>query len=572
MSRLWKYKPVDSQRVDSVAEATCLSPLMARLLVLRGWDTPEAIEACLQPRLSDLSDPFLLPDLESAAARIWSAIDEGERIVVFGDYDVDGVTSAALMVRVLHALGGDVQPFIPDRLDEGYGLTREAFERCVVSLQPQLLVTVDCGSNSVESVERARALGIDVIVTDHHELEECIAPAYAVVNPKRGEVADLSALAGVGVAFKLCHGLLKLGRDAGRIEADSVDLRHYLDLVALGTVTDMVPLTGENRLLVHGGVKTLETTRWEGMRALKEVSGIRGTVETYHLGFQLGPRINAAGRIGQPMQALRLLTTSDRGEAREIAERLELRNQERRRMEQDLAEQAYAQIDADYDPERDYGLVVALEDAHPGVVGIVASRVSRHYNRPAIVLGIDPSGVVRGSCRSIEGFDLLEGLRACERYLTRFGGHTMAAGVGVEPGKVDLFRQAFNAVAKKILEGQDLRPAILIDADVVPEQIDWTFHQELTQLQPHGQDNPEPILALRDVELVGKAVVVGRDHLKMKLRRGEAVLEAIAFNYALEDLPEGPLDVAFVLKVNSWNGHRSLQLQVRDIRSALGSA
>jgi len=563
----WKSKTIDDQTVFSTANRTGLPIPIARALALRGHHRPGEIEAFLDPRLGDLSDPFLLPDMQKAVSRIWKAFDAGETITVFGDYDVDGVTSTALLMRILAGLGADVKPFIPDRLDEGYGLSQEALDRCLEEHGSTLVVTVDCGTNAVESIACAQAGGVDVIVTDHHEPDEQTAAAFALVNPKLGGFQPLENLSGVGIAFKLAHALIKSGRERGSAAADQLDLRDYLDLAALGTVADIVPLIGENRIIVRHGLARIGMTKWEGLRALKAVAGLRGEADTYHLGFQLGPRINAAGRIGQPMQALRLLTTADPAEAREIADLLDRTNQERRKIERDMADQAFAEIDAYFDPEKHYGLVVAREGWHPGVVGIVASRVARHYNRPAIVMGIDEAGQARGSCRSIEAFDLLEGLRACEGLLEKYGGHKMAAGVQLGIGSLDAFKTAFNAVAATGLEAIDLSPVLSIDSEVSGDELDWDFFRKLKQLAPFGQENPEPVWALHGAELVGQPRVVGQKHLKLSISSSGCKFDAIAFNHPLDRLPEGTLDIAFTLKENSWNGNTGLQLQVKDIRA-----
>jgi len=565
---LWKLKETDEEALRDRAGDTGLPHPIAHLLALRNLRDKDAIDAFLNPRLATLSDPFLLPDMERAATRVWTAIEKAETITVFGDYDVDGVTSCALLTRVLSGLGANVRPFIPDRLDEGYGLSQDALDRCLDQHGSTLVITVDCGTNAIESVAYAQANGVDIIVTDHHEPDEKTASAYALVNPKTGTVPALADLAGVGVAFKFAHALLKSGREQGCPSASQLDLRNYLDLAALGTVADMVPLIGENRVIVRHGLAVLDTTKWEGLRALKAVAGIRDAVDTYHLGFQLGPRINAAGRIGQPMQALRLLTTDDPAEAREIADLLNRTNMERRKLERDMADEAFAEVDTYFDPEKHHGLVVAKEGWHPGVVGIVASRVSLHYNRPAIVMGIDEAGNARGSCRSIEAFDVLAGLRACAEHLLKFGGHKMAAGAEISAGSIDAFKTAFNAVATVELKSTNLAPVLHIDSALSARELDRDFFDQLQCLQPFGQDNPEPVWMLRNTQLAGRPRVVGQNHLKFSATSEGRTFDAIAFNYPLKKLPDGPLDLAFTLKKNTWQNRTTLQLQIKDIRPA----
>jgi len=566
MNRKWDIQRVDRKIVQSIADQLSLPVAIAQVLVLRGYRDPHALESFLNPRLADFSDPFDLPDMAKAVNRIWQAIGEGGNIAVFGDYDVDGITSAALMIRILTKLGAHVSGFVPDRLDEGYGLSMDALDRCLNELNPNLIISVDCGTNSVESIAHAQQLGVDVIVTDHHEPDEQTARAYALINPKLGCHGE--NLSGVGVAFKLSHALVKEGRKRGSSSAVCLDLRHYLDIVALGTVADIVPLVGENRIIVRHGLDQLEATRWVGMEALKDVAAIGGELNTGHLGFQLGPRINAAGRIGEPMQALRLLTTSDPLEARNIAKMLDRNNQERREIERKMADDAFAEIDAYFDPARHFGLVVAREGWHPGVVGIVASRVSRHYNRPAIIMGIEEDGSARGSCRGIEEFELLGALQTCEEHLSTYGGHKMAAGLAVKPGALENFRKAFGAAAAEALREVDLSPVQHVDAEIEVNELDWDFFEKLKQLRPFGQSNPEPVWGLRSVRVFGAPRVVGQKHLKLDVAAGERTFEAIAFNYPLELLPGGEIDVAFKLQENLWNGTSSLQLQVQDIRAS----
>ncbi len=562
----WNIGSADPAIIQRIADEFDLPLPISQVLTLRGHTAPAAAESFLNPRLADLVDPFQLPDMEKAAARIWKAIDGGEVITVFGDYDADGVTASALSIRLLSALGAKVKGFVPDRLDEGYGLSSDALERCLAEQKPGLVVSVDCGTNSVDSVACAQAQGVDVIVTDHHEPGEQTAPAFALINPKLGNHGEY--LSGVGVAFKLAHALVKSGREQGRPNATQIDLRHYLDIVSLGTVSDIVPLVRENRTMVRFGLIQLASTRWVGLEALMEVASIRGELNTGHLGYQLGPRINAAGRIGEPMQALRLLTTDDPLEARNIAKLLDRKNQERRGIERKIADDAMAEIDSYFNPEQNFGLVVAREGWHPGVVGIVASRVARFYNRPAIIMGVEEDGSARGSCRGIEPFDMLAGLQACASHLAKFGGHRMAAGLEVRPGALEAFKEAFNTVATEMLADTDLSPIQHVDAVVAAEELDWGFHETLKRLRPFGQDNPEPVWALREMRVAGAPRTVGRRHLKLALEKEGHTFDAIAFNYPVEALPAGSIDVAFTLNENNWNGDTSLQLQVQDIRPA----
>jgi single-stranded-DNA-specific exonuclease len=567
-SKQWKIKETDESVVkDLVSQLTLPLPLV-RVLAMRGFKDAKETEDFINPRLANLSDPFELPAMEMASERLWKAIDAEEIITVFGDYDVDGVTSAALLTRILTELGAHVKPFIPDRLDEGYGLSQDALERCLEEHGSSVVVTVDCGTNSVESVAYAQSNKVDVIITDHHEPEGETANAFALINPKLGRIEQHENLCGAGVAFKLAHALVKTGRYLKKPAAASINLKNYLDIAALGTVADMVPLVGENRIIVRHGLAQLGKSNWVGMEELKRVAGVKGEPDTYHLGFQLGPRINAAGRIGQPMKALQLLVTDVVSEARNIAQLLDQNNLERREIERKMADEAFAKIDAYFDPKKHYGLVVAREGWHPGVVGIVASRVSRHYNRPAIVMGIEEEGHARGSCRSIEGYNMLDGLQACEKHLSKFGGHMMAAGLEVKSGSLETFKDDFNAAVCSALSDIDLSPVQHIDSILTGDELGWGFLEQLKHLRPFGQSNPEPVWALLNVGVSGTPRVVGQKHLKLALAVDGHQFDAIAFNYSLSDLPEGNMDVAFTLKENHWNGNTTLQLQVQDIRPA----
>jgi single-stranded-DNA-specific exonuclease len=533
-------------------------------MAARGLDTDEAIDHFLNPRLSDLGDPFRLPALEKAVQRIWTAVDGRERIVVFGDYDVDGITSTALLVQVLRVLGADAQPFLPHRMEEGYGLSPEAFTRCREELKPGLIVTVDCGTGSVAAVRAATAAGIDVVVTDHHTPGDQLAPALALVNPKLGPHEELQVLAGVGVAFKLCHALVKHGRAAGRAAAE-LDLRRYLDLVALGTITDIVPLTGENRILARHGLAQMNRTECAGLAALARVAGINARIDAYEVGFRIGPRLNAAGRLGDALLSLELLLGSDPQRIEELAHHLDATNRERQEIEARILQQATDEIDDRFDGARDFGVVVARAGFHPGVVGIVASRLAQRYNRPAVVIGIDDEGG-RGSCRSIEGFDMVAGLQQCAPLLRKFGGHAMAAGLEIGREQVAAFSERFNEVAAAALSGADLRPVQKVDAWMELGEADERMMEALEQMRPFGFGNSTPVWAAGGLRLVGPPRVVGQGHLKLMLASGGVQREAIGWGLGARPIPDGPLDVAFQLRRESYQGRERLVLNVQDFR------
>ncbi|MDH3345792.1 MAG: single-stranded-DNA-specific exonuclease RecJ, partial [Kiritimatiellaceae bacterium] len=499
MSKAWKFKSCDEALAEKLFQTLGNLPKpLATLLAQRGCKTEEEACAFMNPALSMLQNPFDLPDMQPAVERIRRALLDGERITVFGDYDADGICSTSLMVRVLRELGGSVSSYIPNRLEDGYGLSPESLAVCVEANHPTLIVTVDCGTSSVEAIEAAKTQGIDVVITDHHEPGGQVANAVAVVNPKRVENHPASILAGVGVAFKLCHALIKVGRDAGCPVSASVDLKNYLDFVAVATVTDMVPLCGENRTLVRAGLQSLEHSIWPGWNALKKLAGINGPIETWHAGFTFGPRINAAGRVGRADAALELFLTDLPERADELAQLLDSANRERQEIEKGIIKEAIDDIDGYFDENKDFGLVIANDGWHAGVIGIVASRLVKRYGRPVAVVGLDgESG--RGSCRSIDGFSVLDGLNACSDLLMRFGGHDMAAGLEVRTEHIAEFKKRFNAFATERFKDADLGPVLQIDRAVDLSEVNTELMAGLRRIGPFGQDNPEPVWALLNV-------------------------------------------------------------------------
>ena len=569
----WITAPGDERIAAGLAAESGIPRAMAAVLAARGHTSAEAVDAWLNPRLSALSDPCTLPSMARAVDRLVQALERSETVLVYGDYDVDGLTSTVLMVEVLRALGATVVPFLPHRVDDGYGLGVEPVERCLAEHRPGCILTVDCGTGSVEAVEAARAGGVDVVVTDHHEPGDRVASAYAVVNPKLNTTDDsLHGLAGVGVAFKLAHALLKRLRAAGHPAAQRLDLKLYLDLVAIGTIADMVPLTGENRALACYGLAQLNRTERCGLLALKEVSGITGPVDGYQVGFMLGPRLNAAGRLGTACAALELLLTRDPSEATRLAAALNTANRERQQTEARMVEEAVAQVDAWFDPARHHGVLAFQRDWHAGVIGIVASRLARRYSRPAVVVAVDGDGVGRGSCRSIAPFNMVEGLGDCADLLDRYGGHPMAAGLQVAAERVELLRERFDAAVRARVDLAALRPVLPIDAWIGLREADWPLVECLERMGPFGQGNARPVWAARGVQLCGPPRVVGKNHLKMTVIEGNARLDAIAFGMGNRTVPDGPMDVAFHLNRNTFRGQDILQLVVQDFRPADGTA
>ncbi len=563
----WVTPAVAPERVRQLAHALDLPLATATVLAGRGLATPEQAAAFLDPRLDRLTDPFRLAGMERAVERVRAALSRQESIVVFGDYDVDGVAAAALLAQVLRKLGGRVEIYLPDRVRDGYGLTLGALQRCLARWRPTLLVTVDCGTGAAAAVAAARQAGCDTIVTDHHAAVAASAGAVAEINPRQSDRGDpVHCLAGVGVAFKLCHALVKRGRQAGDPRARALDLRDWLELVALGTVADVVPLRDENRILVHHGLARLARTRHAGLRALMDQAGVEPPLASHHVGFGLAPRLNAAGRMGHPGDALALLLATDRAEAQDLARKLECVNQQRRAREQDIREEALARLERQFDSGRDFGLALAGDDWESGVIGIVASRICRAYCRPAAVASFRDGDPGKGSCRSIEGVNVLDALQACRAHLQAFGGHAMAAGFSVTRAAWPAFRQAFNAACREQLAGQAPSVSLTVDAWLAGlHEVDARLHGSLQRLAPFGQENPRPVLGLSGLSLRGVPRVVGKGHLKFRVGgAGRQGMEAIAFGMAACTAPDGLWNLAAHIDENCYRGETKLQLNVKD--------
>jgi single-stranded-DNA-specific exonuclease len=552
-------KQGDRESARRLSRTVGLPLFLCDLLVRRGFGTVELAEAFLNPKLKTLIDPFRMPNMASAVERIFQALGGGERIVLYGDYDVDGVTSLALLTRMLRAYGGMPEPFLPTRAEEGYGLSPEGLGRCLDSLHPRLLITVDCGTTSIKEIARLRLSGVDVLVFDHHERGERL-PDCPVVNPKLGDEGH--SICSGGLIFKLCHAMLK------RRPLGGFNLREHLDLVALATVADLVPLEGENRLLVRKGLQQLEQTRWVGLRALMEVASVRAPICPSDVAFRLGPRLNAAGRLGTAQAALDLLLTDDPARARLLADRLNAQNSDRQYVERQTCEEAERMLLKTFDPERDAAVVVGSAGWHPGVVGIVASRLSRAHCRPAIVVSFDDEGIGKGSGRSIRGYSLVKALWSCRKRLEKFGGHEMAAGLTVRQDQFEAFRNAFLQHARESLGDDDLVPCIDLDCEVALGDLTFQLLHYHEQLQPFGIGNLQPLFFAREVTVISEPRVMKGKHLRLILAQDGSHAEAIYFNGALDPLPRPPWDVAFRIERNEFRGNVRLQIQIQAIRSS----
>ncbi|HXP35885.1 MAG TPA: single-stranded-DNA-specific exonuclease RecJ [Chthoniobacterales bacterium] len=539
----------------------CGCECIARLLFRKGFDTADEVQAFLRPQLKSLSDPFLLPNMEAAVTRIFAALDRHERITLFGDYDVDGVTSLALLAETLRAYGVTPDSFLPLRMEEGYGLSRESVERCVEQYHPQLLVALDCGTSSTAEIVDLRKRGVDVIVLDHHEPKSALPECVAIVNPKIDWASPFHYLCSVGIVFKLCHALL-------RTRPIDFDLKSKLDLVALGTVADIVPLRGENRTLVQRGAIEIARSTRPGLEKLIEVSGVRAPIFTEDIGYRLGPRLNAAGRLSTAEKSLRLLLTQDETEASELAEFLDKQNRDRQEVEKRIFAAAEEKIAKEFDSSRDAAIVVSERGWHPGVLGIVASRIAHKYHRPAIVIGVDENDVGKGSGRSIEGFNLVQALTRCSDKIDKYGGHEMAAGLTIQEKNLDLFAKQFRQVARELLSDEDLQPRLRLDHEINFSELNFDFLGWHEMLQPFGNGNPQPLFFARGVESVAAPRVVGERHLQLRLRQRNYHQRAIFFDAAINPLPPQPWDVAFRIRPDEYEGEMRLEMRVEAVRES----
>jgi single-stranded-DNA-specific exonuclease len=540
-----------------------LHPQVASFLWQHGYREPEQVRAFLDPRLQSLGDPFQLTDLKRAAERVRQAIAAREKMVIFGDYDVDGITSSALLWRVLRKLGANVETFLPLRMEEGYGLSQDGIERCLEQHGPAVLIAVDCGTTATSQVAWLRERGIDVIIIDHHALPPVLPNAHALVNPARDPEIKLDYLASVGLVFKVCHGLLKLmGEGSAR-----VDLRDYLDFVAVGTVADIVPLVEENRVLVRRGLRQLERSHWAGLRALIEVSQVTFPVTAQDVGFRLGPRLNASGRLGDAMRSLRLLQTDDRAEAVAIAAELNRDNRERQTVELETFQQAEAQLQERYDPARDWGIVLSGANWHWGVIGIVASRLQKRYHRPTVVIGLNPEGLGKGSGRSIDGISLVRALRDCAEHLELFGGHDMAAGLNIRAERVDAFRENFSRnVREQAGDGGVFQPALALSGSIAAPEVNDQLYRKFEELAPFGRMNPEPVFLFESLTYTRPAQFFGRNHVKLFVRGEHGEIEAVGFGLGEHDWSRAPARLAGSLDWDDY--HNRVQVRIVDWHAA----
>jgi single-stranded-DNA-specific exonuclease len=575
----WSLAPAQPLLAARLAQGLGISPLFAQCLLNRNLDELGAANSFLDPRLKDMADPFLLPGMDAAVERLLRAREKKERITIFGDYDVDGVTSTAILLDLLQPLGWNVESYLPHRLDEGYGLSFEAVQNCLDRCAPDLLIAVDCGSSSVESVAHLQQRGIEVIILDHHQASSPLPAALALVNPHAAgpvpspgsrSVAPFKELCSAGLAFKLAHALVKRAREQNLPGISEFDVRSLLDLAALGTIADIVPLTGENRIIVSAGLRRLNATTRPGLIALKTVARSPAALGTYEIGFQLGPRLNAAGRLESAEQALQLLMAKDAAAAMPLAQALDTRNRERQTIERSISQDVIRSLEEKFRPDNDFVIVEGQAPWHIGVVGIVAARVLQRFYRPTIVMGAGDGEEWRGSGRSIAGFDLAAGLCECDDLLVRHGGHAMAAGLSIRSGNLDAFRTRLNEIARRNIKPEQLQAALQLDAEIGLDELTLQSLQALDRVKPVGHGNrsiqfcSRSLTHQRPLERVGS----GKQHVKMWVSDGAATHEALWWGAGNDSLPVGKFDLAFSPEINRYNGRPAVQLKVLDWKPA----
>lgn len=562
-SKVWQRRKSNHQTVQLLAENLGLSRVTAQIMANRGLVTLEEAKLFLEPQLKDLHDPLMLKGMLEAIERIHKAIQNQENIWVYGDYDVDGITSISVVLKTFEALGYPIQYYIPNRLEEGYGIGKTGLDR-IAEKGGQLIISVDCGITAVNEVEYAKSLGLDFIISDHHECQSQIPDAVAVINPKQHDCSyPYDMLAGVGVAFKLCQALIP--------DMDKRELlfKELLSIVALGTVADIAPVNGENRILVKHGIDSMKDAYNVGLRKLIEASGIKNKkITTGHIGFRLGPRINATGRVGEPGLGVELLMTSNPQEAEKIAKELSDLNDERQEIERLILGEAIELIESDASYKEDRVLVVAKEGWHTGIVGIVASKICERYYKPVILLRIE-DGIAKGSARSIPEFSIFTGLQKASVHLEGFGGHELAAGMSLKADNIKLLRQAINAYAETVLTEFDMIPKIKVDTELESKDVNYQLLDDIEKMEPFGIGNPKPVFAYNHMILDQKRTMgKNREHIKLMTHDGNRVFESVGFHM---DMPEGLqsgsiIDLAFQVDRNEFNGVTSLQFLLKDYR------
>lgn len=557
----------DPGMVQSLQESTDLPANIIKILTNRHLETTQSIQQFLNPSLSDLKDPFELHGMEAGIDRVTRALMNNEKMMIYGDYDVDGITATALLYMVLNKLGAQVSFYLPNRLTEGYGLSKKCIDEARAN-GVTLIITVDTGITAVEEVEYASSTGMDVVITDHHEPVEQIPHAFAIIDHKQPACNYGGELSGVGVAYKFAQALYH------RLAQDERELQEHLDLVALGTSADIVPLVGENRILTKFGMHQISRTNKPGLKSLAFVSGLMGKdISTGQVVFILAPRINALGRLGDARDAIRLLSTRDEKLASEIARKLDSENRRRKEIDEQTLRQALEQMREVANTETDQAIVLAEEGWHQGVIGIVASRLVERFHLPTVMIAIT-DGEGKGSARSIPGFHLCDALKECEDLLIKYGGHKYAAGLSIKPENIPEFRERFKKVSMNHLSREDIVPKLHIDLEIELAEVNDDFMKSIEAFSPFGPQNLRPVFLTRNCEVMGQPYVVGHNHLKMRVRKGDAIFDVIGFGFgakAQQISDKGCLvDIVYALEYNTYNGRTHIQIRLRDVKLTAG--
>ncbi len=562
MKKNWELVKQNPRLVEKLAKSLGINPVTARVLINRGIRNEVEGEQFLNSSLFDLPSPYLLKDMDKAVDRIRDAIERVEKIAIYGDYDVDGITSTAILYLFLKNIGANVIYYNPDRLKEGYGVNIDAIQK-LKNDGVSLIISGDCGITAQDEVVKAKSLGIDFIITDHHEPSDVLPEAAAVLNPhQEGCIYPGKEIAGVGVVFNLVIALRRLLRDSGFFEGGEPNLGEYLDLVALGTVSDCASLRNVNRIFVKEGIKRLSNAKRLGIIALKEVSGTKGKVNTYDIGFKLGPRINASGRLSSASLAVELFVSNDIKKARELASILNDENSKRQTIEGDIIRDIINQIKTNPGVLSTNSLVLASPDWHQGVIGIVASKLVEIYQKPTVIISIQEEGIGKGSARSVEGVNIYEVLSKCNDLFEQFGGHELAAGLNIRVEKIDEFRNRFGTAVNDAVV--DYTSKIRIDGALSLSDLTDSLVNELGLLSPFGIGNPEPIFIAKSVGVTSQRLLKDK-HLSLKLNDNNHSCDAIWFNPKEQQTVPNKIDVVFTPEFNEWNGKKSIQLKVRDI-------
>jgi single-stranded-DNA-specific exonuclease len=564
----WKFEQDNDQKaIESLSKEFGIHTIISQILVNRGFRDADSARRYLYPALNNLHSPYLMKDMKKGVTRLMKAIHDKEKIVIYGDYDADGITSVVILFKFIREVTPFVDYYIPDRINEGYGLKISAIDKFKKD-NVSLIITVDCGISDVEQIAYAQSIGIDTIVLDHHEISGALPPTAAAINPNReGCTFPFKGLAGVGIAFNFLIALRGvLSKEGFWKNKNYPNLKEYLDIVSLGTIGDIAPLVDENRIFTKTGLELITEGQRPGIKALKEVSGVDNQIiDSFKASFSLIPRINAAGRIASPSEAVKLLLTDDPAEARVLAEKLDSYNRNRQLMEKKILSDILDIIASDKSYEKMNAFVFASDQWHPGIVGIVASRIVDLFNRPTFIISLN-NGVGKGSGRSISGFNIYKGIQQCADLLLSFGGHYHAAGISIKEENIAAFTGLLNEISGKSSEFQDVSSLITIDSECPLEILSTDFIAQMGILAPYGSKNPEPVLCARNVK-ASSLVIVGHNHLKMCVNSNGTSRDSIWFNMGkyLSVLNGSNFDIAFTPQINNWNGSPDIQLKIKDI-------